>query len=499
VYRWIEFNDSTVRPFDERYLPHEAWGGHERPLASSNSQFRRKLIEKSKSAYLLIYERRVQTPVTLSRFVAPQGAADAAAPTAASAASAASAATPSSAAVAPTPTASAASAASASASAASAAAPAPAPATVVTTVLSGTSVVSTGAAGSGADSKQLHQMPPKIYESVWKENTAFLKNRDVFEAEYLNFLAALIWRGTSVSSASASGAASAHALSPASSSSSSVAVLPSSGSGSAGQVVAAVGGGEVCIPTGACRALRWRARTEYTPELWEEQKTGLLLGAGAAGAPVAAASKPAAAAAAAAAASASAAAAAPASAPAPATASAATATAVAAAPASAAPAPAAVPVLPPAVDNSDETVTLNVATRFALEILAHAKQSTAASATASSASDVKLKEWVKCLCDAYRTNVPACYKLLDSLAADPPLLKQLLIECNQSATRTAVCELLVVALTVLSPFEGKLYPNTIERVVMPGVRLISPRFMCCCVGVSMSDLCLHPPAWLCSV
>ncbi len=46
--RWVEFNDSNVRPFDVRYLPNEAFGGMERQ--SSSTSIRRKLVEKTKSA-----------------------------------------------------------------------------------------------------------------------------------------------------------------------------------------------------------------------------------------------------------------------------------------------------------------------------------------------------------------------------------------------------------------------------------------------------------------
>lgn len=55
--KWIEFNDTIVRPFDLKNLPNEAFGGEERSSNANIAGLGRIAMEKSRNAYLIFYER----------------------------------------------------------------------------------------------------------------------------------------------------------------------------------------------------------------------------------------------------------------------------------------------------------------------------------------------------------------------------------------------------------------------------------------------------------
>jgi len=55
--KWIEFNDTIVRPFDLKNLPNEAYGGEERGSSINIAGLSRTALEKSRNAYLIFYER----------------------------------------------------------------------------------------------------------------------------------------------------------------------------------------------------------------------------------------------------------------------------------------------------------------------------------------------------------------------------------------------------------------------------------------------------------
>eukprot|EP01022_Parablepharisma_sp_SALTPOND_P020710 TRINITY_DN384_c0_g1_i1.p1 TRINITY_DN384_c0_g1~~TRINITY_DN384_c0_g1_i1.p1 ORF type:complete len:1619 (-),score=198.46 TRINITY_DN384_c0_g1_i1:10622-15478(-) len=62
--RWVEFNDSMVREFDFKRLPAECFGGAcEEPAVSVMQDV--DVGGRSKSAYMLLYERRLKTPILL--------------------------------------------------------------------------------------------------------------------------------------------------------------------------------------------------------------------------------------------------------------------------------------------------------------------------------------------------------------------------------------------------------------------------------------------------
>ena len=55
--QWYEFNDTQVNPFDISFLKEEAYGGEEIYNKNGNKQ----VNEKNRSAYLLFYEKKIQT------------------------------------------------------------------------------------------------------------------------------------------------------------------------------------------------------------------------------------------------------------------------------------------------------------------------------------------------------------------------------------------------------------------------------------------------------
>lgn len=60
--KWIEFNDRLVRPFDIKSIPEECFGGQENVSKFTESsgwtEFESLEMEKTKSAYMLIYEKK---------------------------------------------------------------------------------------------------------------------------------------------------------------------------------------------------------------------------------------------------------------------------------------------------------------------------------------------------------------------------------------------------------------------------------------------------------
>lgn len=66
--RWLEFNDRVVKLFDESKIPEECYGGQEtvqRFTESSGwSEYETEDVEKSRSAYLLLYERKPKNQKT---------------------------------------------------------------------------------------------------------------------------------------------------------------------------------------------------------------------------------------------------------------------------------------------------------------------------------------------------------------------------------------------------------------------------------------------------
>lgn len=55
--KWIEFNDTIVRTFDEKLLPNEAYGGEEKNSNINVAGLSKNALEKSRNAYLIFYER----------------------------------------------------------------------------------------------------------------------------------------------------------------------------------------------------------------------------------------------------------------------------------------------------------------------------------------------------------------------------------------------------------------------------------------------------------
>jgi ubiquitin carboxyl-terminal hydrolase 9/24 len=56
--QWIEFNDTTVRPFDVKNLPLEAYGGEDKTPSNLSSNNIKLAVEKCRNAYLLFYKRK---------------------------------------------------------------------------------------------------------------------------------------------------------------------------------------------------------------------------------------------------------------------------------------------------------------------------------------------------------------------------------------------------------------------------------------------------------
>ena len=62
--QWLEFNDTVVRPFDQKEIPEETFGGEEEIFSSTYGR-KEPLREKVRNAYVLFYERVVEIDAEL--------------------------------------------------------------------------------------------------------------------------------------------------------------------------------------------------------------------------------------------------------------------------------------------------------------------------------------------------------------------------------------------------------------------------------------------------